>query len=166
MAVSAEFIIRPNATFNARTWPWLFGLLSFICLSVAIRFAILGYWVILPFAILDMVAVGLVLYFLMRHHSYVEKVQIKENDLVIRHVQKNNRLSWCFSLHWVSVNLQKSKHRWYPRRLLVGSKGEWVEIGQCLTDSEREALAVALKRAISKHTVPFQRNLSTISGLS
>ena len=147
-----EFVIRPNATFNTRSWPWMFGLLALICLSIAIRFAILGYWLILPFALLDIVAVGLILYLLMRRHAYVEKIRFDNDDLVVRHVQKNHRCSWRFPLHWVRVNLQSPEHRWYPYRLLIGSKGQWVEVGQCLTDSEKKSLAKALELQIVHKT--------------
>jgi uncharacterized membrane protein len=151
MAVSAEFVIRPNAAFNTRSWPWVFGLLALICLTIGIRFAVMGYWMILPFAVIDVVAVGLILVMLMRRHAYVEKILIDADNLVIRHIQRKNRRSWHFPLHWVRVRLSSPTHEWYARRLLVGSKGEWVEIGQCLTESERESLAGALKDEIRRY---------------
>ena len=126
----------------------MFGLLAFICLSIAIRFAVLGYWLILPFAILDIVAVGLVLVMLSRRHGYIEKIRFSGDRLTIRHVQKKNRQTWQFPVHWVRLNLEPPGHHWYPRRLLVGSKGEWVEIGRCLTDTERESLADALQKQL------------------
>lgn len=151
MANRVEFIIRPNTVYNTRTSRWVFALLAFICLTIGIRFALLGYWMILPFAVVDIVAVGLVLLMLNRNNAYFEKIQFSGNQLSIRHVQKNNRQSWHFPVHWVRVNLEPASHRWYSRRLLVGSKGEWVEIGRCLIDSEREALAKALQKQIIKH---------------
>ncbi len=151
MAVSAEFVIRPNAAFNTRSWPWVFGLLALICLTIGIRFAYMGYWMILPFAVVDVVAVGLILVMLMRRHAYVEKIRIGTDNLVIRHIERKNRRRWHFPLHWVQVRLTSPAHEWYARRLLLGSKGKWVEIGQCLTDSERESLAGALKDEIRRY---------------
>ena len=152
MAVSAEFVIRPNAVFNTRLWPWVFGLLALICLTIGLRFAYMGYWMILPFAVIDVVAVGLILTLLMRRHAYVEKIRIGADHLVIRHVQRKNRCRWQFPLHWVQVRLASPTHEWYAHRLLLGSKGEWVEIGQCLTDSERKSLAGALKEEIRRYS--------------
>lgn len=112
----------------------------------------MGYWMILPFAVIDVVAVGLILTLLMRRHAYVEKIRIGADHLVIRHVQRKNRCRWQFPLHWVQVRLASPTHEWYAHRLLLGSKGEWVEIGQCLTDSERESLAGALKEEIRRYS--------------
>ncbi len=154
MASETNFEIRPNSGFNTRSRLWVFALLAVTCLSIAIRFALLGYWLILPFAILDVVAVGLILYLLMRSNAYVEKIRIRPDTLVIRHIEKRNRHSWTFALAWVQVVLESPRHRWYPHRLLLGSKGEWVEIGRCLTDPERQSLAIAIKTRIAELNGP------------
>ena len=159
MAASAEFVIRPNTAFNTRLWPRMFGLLALICLTIGIRFAYMGYWMILPFAVIDVVAVGLIFVMLMRRYAYVEKIQISAENLTIRHIEKKNRRSWNFSLHWVRVKLTSPAHEWHARRLLIGSKGEWVEIGECLTDPERESLASALINEIHRYnSLPIVSN--------
>ena len=43
---------------------------------------------------------------------------------------------------------QRTQRRAYNRRLLIGSSGKWVEVGQCLTDEERESLANAVRTRI------------------
>jgi len=146
-----EFVIRPNSAYNAKTWPWVFALLVLICVGIAARFAWLGYWMILPFAILDVTAVGLILFLLGRQGSYVEKISIQADEVVIEHLQRGSERSWRFPLDWTRVELAGAGHHWYNRRLLIGSSGKWVEVGQCLTDAERESLAEALKQEIRDH---------------
>ena len=146
-----EFVIRPNSAYNAKTWPWVFALLVLICVGIAARFAWLGYWMILPFAILDVTAVGLILFLLGRQGSYVEKISIRDDEVVIEHLQRGSERRWRFPLDWTRVELAGAGHHWYNRRLLIGSSGKWVEVGQCLTDAERESLADALKREIRNH---------------
>lgn len=149
MSDGAEFMIRPNSAFNTRSWRWVFSLLAVVCLGIAVRFALLGYWMILPFALLDVLAVGLVLLVMARRSAYAEKIIITWQSVTIRHVQRKNRQRWTFPLYWTQVRLEKPRHRWYAHRLLVGCKGRWVEVGQCLTESERSSLATSLKNRIS-----------------
>ncbi len=99
---------------------------------------------ILPFALIDVLAVGLILQMVVRQSAYIEKIRVDGEKVEIQHIQKNNNASWQFPLHWIQVNLQSPKHRWYPHKLLIGSAGKWVEIGRCLTDRERITLAQAI----------------------
>ncbi len=147
---TGEFIIRPNSAYNRRSLIWVFALLAVLCMSIALRFAWLGYWMILPFAVLDIVAVGLLFYLLVGRWSYVEKILIQDDVVEIQHIQHKKNQNWQFPLHWVRVELKAPAHRWYPHKLLIGSKGEWIEIGQCLTDDERKSLAKALAKSLSE----------------
>lgn len=112
-------------------------------MSIAIRFALLGYWMILPFALIDVLAVGLILHMVVRQSAYIEKVRVDGEKVEIQHIPKNSNASWQFPLHWIQVNLSP-KHRWYPHKLLIGSASKWVEIDRCLTDRERITLAQAI----------------------
>lgn len=150
----SEFVIRPNGSFHSRTGIWLIALLVIIALGIAMRFAILGYWLILPFALLDVMAVGTVFYLIIRQSEYVERVVVSESRVEIFHIQDNADAKWEFPLHWTQIRLERPRHRGYPARLLLGCRGKWVEIGSCLTDRERGTLTQALKdefRRISAH---------------
>ena len=150
MASAAEFIIRPNSSYHPKSWYKLFLLLVVVCMSIAIRFALLGYWIILPFAIIDVVAVGLILQMVVRQSSYVEKITVNDDAVTVHHIQKNRNSDWQFPLHWTQVRLEMPKYKWYPNRLLLGSKGKWVEVGSCLTDEERNSLAQAVQSQVSQ----------------
>ena len=154
MPKHTEFVIRPNSTYHPDSWKKVFVLLAVICLGIAIRFAFLGYWMILPFAVIDILSVGLILHTVVRKSSYIEKVRVDGEKVEIRHIQRKNNASWQFPLHWISVNLQAPRHHWYPHKLLLGSRGKWVEIGRCLTDSERELLAEAINTEILRFNRP------------
>ncbi len=150
MAAPVEFVIRPNSSCHPKSWPGVFALLAVICLGMAIRFALLGYWMILPFALIDILAVGLILHGVIRQSAYMEKVRVDDKTVEIRHIQKNKNAEWRFPLHWIQVKLESPGHRWYPHRLLLGSQGKWVEIGRCLTDDERKSLADEIHAQISQ----------------
>ncbi|WP_424947340.1 DUF2244 domain-containing protein [Candidatus Spongiihabitans sp.] len=148
MPAHAEFVIRPNSACHPRSWHKVFALLVVVCLSIASRFALLGYWMILPFALMDVLAVGLILRLVARQSAYIETIRVDGEKVEIQHIQKNNNASWQFPLHWIQVNLQSPQHRWYPHKLLLGSAGKWVEIGRCLTNEERITLAQAIRNQV------------------
>ena len=121
-----------------------------VCLGIGLRFAWFGYWMILPFAILDIVAVGLILRHVIKRSHYIEQIKISESSFEIHHIEPKKNKSWSFPLHWTQVRLKAPSHPWYPQQLLFGSKGEWVEVGQCLTDEERKLLAERVRGEIAR----------------
>ncbi len=147
---STIFNIQPNARQQRGTWVWMLLGLIVISLGVALRLAWLGFWMVLPFTLLDLALVILVICLVNRNSNYIEKVRVGRDGVEIFHLEKNNNQSWLFNLHWIRVNLKSPIHRWYPHKLLLGASGKWVEIGQCLTEDERGGLADALDREITR----------------
>jgi uncharacterized membrane protein len=142
------FLIRPNRSMTAR------GMMVFVCfvgLAVfltAMRFVLLGAWIVLPFAILEigLLAAGFWLY--ERASRYRELVKISSDNLEVTQESVRSHRTWRFNPHWVKVTLRLDPENWYPSRLFIGSHGEQVEIGACLTNQEREELSKVLKRSI------------------
>ncbi len=147
---ATEFNIRPNAGFRRPAWPWLMAGLVVIGGGIAIRLAMLGFWLILPFTILELGLVYYLVTLVRRRGGYLEKIRIDGERLSIYHLEPGNNRDWWFPLHWVKVDLRAPRHRWYPHRLLLGSSGRWVEVGTCLTDEERRSLADAVRDEIRR----------------
>ncbi|MBX2867219.1 MAG: DUF2244 domain-containing protein [Acidiferrobacterales bacterium] len=156
---TTEFTIRPNASFPRPGWPWFLGLLVFVSLLIALRFAWLGFWMILPFTLLELAFLMAMVWLVKNRANFVEKVSISREQVIIEHLQKNKDAQWSFPLYWSRVELRKPGHRWYPHRLLIGTSGKWVEIGQCLNEEERAGLADAIRTEINRQkTVEVTRN--------
>jgi uncharacterized membrane protein len=115
---------------------------------IAIRFVLLGAWVILPFAVLEisLLAAGFWLY--ERASRYRETVQLTRDSFSITQEGVNGRRTWCFNPHWVRVNLLLDPNEWYPSKLLIKAHGQQIEIGACLTDLERQELSQAIKKQL------------------
>lgn len=146
-----EFNIRPNAGYPRHNWRWLLLILVVLSMGIAIRFAILGFWMILPFTILELSILIVLMELVRRRGSYTETIRIGEEQVEIFHQQRGKDRGWSFPLYWTRVDLRSPGHRWYPHRLLVGSAGTWIEIGRCLTDDERESLTADLRRELRRH---------------
>jgi uncharacterized membrane protein len=145
-----EFLIRPNRSMTAKGMVFFVAVIGLGVFLIAIRFVLLGAWVILPFAVLEIgfLAAGFWLY--ERASRYRETVQLSRDSFLITQDGVNVRRSWRFNPHWVQVNLKLDPNDWYPSRLLIRSHGEQVEIGTCLTNQEREELSIAIKQSMPR----------------
>ena len=143
-----RFTIQPNAALRRAGWHRPLVALVLVSLLVALRFAWLGYWVILPFTVLELALLLGAVRLIMRREGYMETITVGNQTLEIAHSQPQKNRHWRFPTYWTQVRMQPPRHHWYPHRLLIGYRSEWVEVGRCLLDQEREALANALRRQV------------------
>jgi uncharacterized membrane protein len=148
--VSTRLVIGPNASMSARQALAFFAGLCGICLGIAVVFAALGFWPVLPFAGAELVAVGVALAVVVRRNRYREvlwfdrdRVRV-EFGVVGRGVRSH--CEWPRSM--TRVWLEHGPYPGSPAQLVLACGTQRRVIGGCLTDAEREALARRLKQLI------------------
>ncbi len=124
--------------------------IAIVSMGIAIAFAMQGAWLILPFAGLEMLALGIALYVVARRAASWQEIAIESDEIrVVDHsVKKVKKLS--FQRAWVRVLLEEAAITGHPSRLLLGSHGRHVEIGHCLNEEEKRHLVVQLRRAVQR----------------
>ncbi len=124
--------------------------IAIVSMGIAIAFAMQGAWLILPFAGLEMLALGIALYVVARRAASWQEIAIESDEIrVVDHsVKKVKKLS--FQRAWVRVLLEEAAITGHPSRLLLGSHGQHVEIGHCLNEEEKRHLVVLLRRAVQR----------------
>jgi uncharacterized membrane protein len=142
------FVLKPNIGVYWRTTVWVFVALSVVCLGIALAFAAAGFWPILPFAGLEVFALGAALYVSARRGRYREVVRIDAGAVTIEKGFKAPERRWTFERAWSEVCLRDPVHRWYPTQLTIRSGNAEIELGAFLTDQERATLAAELTRCI------------------
>ncbi|WGZ95211.1 MAG: DUF2244 domain-containing protein [Candidatus Thiothrix putei] len=143
------FEVRPNRSLSREGMMVLFAAVAVLTLLVAARFILLGAWLVLPFALLEIVVLGVSLYLFERASRYSETIQIAPDGILIitRNGVKTLR-EYRFQPYWVKIALQLDPRDWYPSKLLLRSHGESIEIGACLTNADRKMLAKTITTAI------------------
>ena len=141
-----RFILRPN-----RSMSWQGSLIFFLSLclvsgTVAIGMALLGYWLILPFAGLELMALGMALYIVVLRCYRCEVIWITNDVIRIEKGRNYPQQRWRLTRVWAQVVLERCPRQWYPSRLLIRCHGRDVEIGKFLNEEERQTLAKELKR--------------------
>ena len=139
-----RFIVRRNQSLSWRGNKVFILLVGILCFAIAIGFAIQGLWLILPFAGLEIIALTMGLYICCLRNRQQEVITIDEDKFLVEKGEKNPTEAWEFDRAWVNLELQQSKYQGHPSKLMVRSKGQETEIGECLTNNERQNLAETL----------------------
>ena len=121
-----------------------------ISFGIAGIFAAAGYWMIFPFAGIEMIVLGAGLYVCSSRACWCEVVSVGQNTVEVVTGRRKPEKSWSFNRHWARIVLDPPRFKGHPNRLLVRSHGREVEVGNCLNNDEREQLATALKRALAR----------------
>ncbi|MCK5858832.1 MAG: DUF2244 domain-containing protein [Abyssibacter sp.] len=125
--------------------------ISTVSLGIGIAFATMGFWVILPFAGLELLALGAGLYVSMRGNDYREVVTVTGERVTVEFGRAgvSERDIKDYARAWARVRLEPAQGRTGRSRLLLGSSGQFVELGRCLTDAERDRLRQRLQDVLA-----------------
>lgn len=127
---------------------WFVAGVGVCALLIALRFAILGAWIVLPLAIAEIVGLGLAFYLVARSGRQCEIIDVNDTEIRVVLDDGRKREEWSFQPYWVQVILQADPIAWYPNRLFLRSHGKQIEIGRSLTDEERRQLSDDLQRRL------------------
>ncbi|MHB8744003.1 MAG: DUF2244 domain-containing protein [Sulfuricaulis sp.] len=142
-----RLLIRPNRSLSPRAMVVLYAVMAAFVMTLGIGFSLVGAWLVLPFAGLEMVLVGAVLYWLYRHVDDHELIIIDNDDVTVIQYRGGRKRSDVFQRYWAKVTLERNG-TWYPSRLKLGSHGRVVVIGTDISDDERSELSARLKEAL------------------
>ena len=141
-------MVMPN-----RAMPWqhimmIYLLVSGVTISIAFSFFTQGLTLILPFAGLELLALGVVLYISAWRSNIKEVVNVNEEKIRIEIGRNVPEEIYELDKAWANIVLERSWNNWYPSRLLLRSHGRQLEIGKFLNEQERQCLAIELSKVI------------------
>lgn len=149
-----EIELHPNCSLTPRAAVLFYSSIVAISLCVAIGFASLGLWPVLPFAGLEMLAVGLALAVSIKQGHCREVICVDEEQVRITKQGGRGDQNVAFPRYWTRIQMRHSAFRGHPSRLLIGSQGKFCEVGAFLTEEERHGLGNRLTRILSKSAGP------------
>ena len=146
--LQCRFILRPNRSLSWRGSLLFYFSLLIISSGIAIGLALLGLWLVLPFAGLEMLALGIGLYVVACRCYECEVISINGDSIRIERGRDYPREQWTLGRTWARVVLERCPREWYPSRLSIRSHGRSVEVGRFLDEEERQRLADELTRSL------------------
>ncbi|MFN2348177.1 MAG: DUF2244 domain-containing protein [Thioalkalivibrio sp.] len=143
-----SFVIQPNRSLGERG-AWLFVMLMTLVLGlIGTGFALMGLWLVVPFAGLELLVLLGVFWTLQRRTARTEIVDVTALAVIVtvarRHIEQRTWLPRTQS----RVILNAPGQRGHASRLFITSRDLGVEVGACLGEEERVGLAGALRSAI------------------
>ena len=145
-----RYVLRPH---RSATWHdnlWLVACVAFMAVPIAIAWAAVGFWPILPLCGLELAVLTLGLYLVNRSLLAQEVITIEDERIVIEAGRREVERRFDLGRHWAQVLLQPARRRAHPSRLIVRSHGRAVELGRFLTDDERGELAHDLRAVLAR----------------
>lgn len=143
-----RFVLRPDFGGRWRHTVRLYLSLVVTSLTVALFFTLLGFWPVLPWAGVELAALGAALYVSARRGAVREVVRILDAAVVVERGLHRPDARHEFDRYWSVVELSRPQSRWYPSRLLIRSGARSLELGDFLQEEERRALARQLAELI------------------
>ncbi|SRR5258708_7758293 len=149
--VSASLTIRlaPCCSLSPRGALYFYASACATSFGVAGLMALRGWWPVLPFAGLEMLLLGAVLWHSQRRRHHVEVITLTDEQIEIDS-QPAGQQSVVFPRHWAQVKLRRAASPLHPSRLLILSHGRSLEVGSFLTEEQRRDLAERLRRAVGR----------------
>lgn len=151
MSRDTQLTIGPNASLTVRQAWLFFGMTAAVGLGIAGGMAAIGLWPVLPFAGLELGALGAALVVCLRRNAYREVIRFSGDELRIEFgmLGRGAVSAVTLSRYWTRALIEPGAHRNAPTQLVLRSGAQSVEIGRCLTDEEREYLRGRLQELLS-----------------
>ena len=140
-------MVRPNCSLSPAARHFSLCFIASISFGIALVFAWLGYWLVLPFAGLE---VGLLVWAFRQidcHADDYEKITVQDDRLLVEMKDAGHVSRHVFNRRWAQVVLVSDSSG--VRRVELRSHGREVEVGRCLAPAAREALMKELRIHLS-----------------
>lgn len=147
-STTRRYIIRPNYSLDWRGTLHVVGALSILPVAYAVAFFWIGLPWILPFSGLEVLALCCAFAYCLGNGSSSEIVTVSQVQVSVERRLWRRREVVELPRHRARVTLVPPTHAWYPSRLTLGVHDQELEIGKCLRDDERRALARELRSAL------------------
>ena len=142
------FVVMPNKAMPRDQLVWIYSLIASFTIGVALGFFSQGLTLVLPFAGLEILALGAALYISAWRGGVKEVISVTGENIRIEIGHDSPEQHYELKRVWAQVVLERPWNNWYPSRLFIRSHGRQVEIGRFLNESERQGLAKELQNLI------------------
>ena len=147
---NTRLVLGPNASLTVRQAVWAFGGVATVAFLIAIGFALMGFWPVVPFAGLEVGALGAAFWVSMRRNRYREVLDFAADTVHIRFGESGGTAvaSMEWPRAWTRVELAPGGNRLAHTQLRLRCWGQAVTLGRCLTDAEREQVHARIKQLL------------------
>lgn len=145
---TGRIVLQPNRSWNWRANVVFVAGMAAISLTIGIGFLFQGYWLVLPFGVLETGFLAACLYLCVRGTHVQEVLTFSDDELRIERGIRRPDQHHVFKRLFARIFVRPARHQWYAPRIAVRSHGREVEIGAFLTHDDKRALIDHLRRIV------------------
>jgi uncharacterized membrane protein len=143
-----RLILTPNCSMSWRQLLAFYLLTCALAIVIGLLFTLQGQWLILPFSGLEMLVLGSALLITSRKVSRREIITVNKDRVRIEKGRHKAEQQWDFKRCWIKLVDEFGGENRPQRKLTLGSHGRYVEVGDFLSNIEKDELAFRLKDCI------------------
>jgi uncharacterized membrane protein len=141
---SIHWFLRRNCSVTPAQLGWMYASICVVSLGIGTIFWMQGAKLILPFAWLEVLVVGIAFLVYSRHATDGERISLQDDRLVVE-LENAGRLERAeFRREWVRIEPKTGDHS----LIEVSGQGRRVEVGRFVRPDLRPALARELRMAL------------------
>lgn len=135
-------VVEPNRSASWQTNKIVLILMCCLSGMIALGFAALGAWPVLPFAGLEMLALGSALYYVCWKLRYRHVITFGDGTIKIQKGHYYPRKEWEIAIDEAALSVTPEKHPWDGPSISLFSRGEEITLGEFLNrDDSLELLS-------------------------
>ena len=143
-----RIVLQPNRPWSWRANSYFVGTLLGVSLIVAASFAARGYWLVLPFSVLEMGALLGALYYCVRCATVQEVLTFSADELIVETGHRRPEHVYRYRRFFTRFLVEAPAHPWYQPRIEIRDHAQRLEIGRFLRADEKRDLVAHLRRMI------------------
>ena len=145
-ASGSSLLLKRNCSISPGGMLRVFGLLALGSVGIATGFALAGAWLILPFAGLEVLALGAAFVVTARHATDFERIEVSNGRLTVEISEADRVDRYVLDSRVAKLRLEKDEG--YGARVLLRAPGRDVEVGRHLDPEARVEFAAELKKRL------------------
>jgi uncharacterized membrane protein len=139
-----QWFLRRNCSVTPHQLFWIYGSLCLLSLGIAAFFWLQGAAFVLPFAIMELLALGYAFLLYAKHATDGEKIMLRDSQLVVELESGGKVLRAQFQREWVRV-----EPRMDDQSLIeVYGQGRSISVGRFIRPELRPLLAREIRQAL------------------
>ncbi|MES2911530.1 MAG: DUF2244 domain-containing protein [Pseudomonadota bacterium] len=147
---SVQWLLKRNCSVTPAQLGWMYVSLCVVSMGIAIFFWVQGARMVMPFAWLELLAVGAAFVVYARHARDGEKIVLQGGQLVVELENGGRMQRAAFNRQWVRVEPKSGD----GSLIEVSGQGQSVRVGRHLRPELRPALAREIRFALRASQTP------------
>ena len=145
-----HIVVCPNMSGHWQITKLFLWIISCLALFIATAFALLGLWVILPFAGLEVMALVSLMYWVAHRCRRKQVITLNNNRILVETGYTSPESSWESELFFTRLYIDKPPYRdGKPMKVFLRGKQQQFEVGEFLNEEDKNKLITELRSVIS-----------------